>query len=76
MPASLPPTYKHAHCSDGNPGNPAIVTLTLTVPLDYSPTHGQVDAPLAKVYRIWANRINYNEWFDLIGQVRAAQSRA
>jgi hypothetical protein len=25
------------------------------------------------VYRIWANRINYNEWFDLIGQVRRTQ---
>lgn len=30
----------------------------------------QVDASVSKVYRIWANRINYNEWFDLIGQVR------
>ena len=29
----------------------------------------QVDASVSKVYRIWANRINYNEWFDLIGQV-------
>ncbi|EIE18215.1 hypothetical protein COCSUDRAFT_60416 [Coccomyxa subellipsoidea C-169] len=29
----------------------------------------QVDAPVSKVYRVWANRINYNEWFDLIGQV-------
>ena len=34
----------------------------------------QVDAPLAKVYRIWANRINYNEWFDLIGQVSALKA--
>lgn len=29
----------------------------------------QVDAPIDKVYKIWSNRLNYNEWFDLIGQV-------
>lgn len=29
----------------------------------------QVDAPLSKVWRVWSNRMNYNEWFDLIGQV-------
>ena len=29
----------------------------------------QVEAPLDKVYKIWSNRLNYNEWFDLIGQV-------
>ena len=30
----------------------------------------QVEAPVDKVYQIWANRLNYSEWFDLIGQVR------
>ena len=29
----------------------------------------QVEAPIEKVYNIWANRLNYAEWFDLVGQV-------
>ena len=29
----------------------------------------QVDAPLAKCWQCWADRLNYCEWFDLINQV-------
>ncbi|KAK9806711.1 hypothetical protein WJX72_000223 [[Myrmecia] bisecta] len=28
-----------------------------------------VDAPVSNVFQIWENRLNYCEWFDLIGQV-------
>lgn len=34
--------------------------------------HPQVEAPIDKVYKIWSNRLNYSEWFDLIGQVNPA----
>ncbi len=29
----------------------------------------QVDAPIAKCWKCWADRLNYCEWFDLINQV-------
>ncbi len=29
----------------------------------------QVDAPIAKCWQCWADRLNYCEWFDLINQV-------
>ena len=29
----------------------------------------QVDAPVSKVFEIWEDRMNWNDWFDLIGQV-------
>ncbi len=30
-----------------------------------------VEAPLEKCYRVWADRINYCQWFNLIQEARA-----
>ena len=37
--------------------------------INFEPLHPQVEAPIDKVYKIWSNRLNYSEWFDLMGQV-------
>lgn len=31
-----------------------------------------VEAPLEYCYSVWADRLNYTEWFDLIAEVRSA----
>ncbi|BDA47792.1 hypothetical protein COCOBI_11-0490 [Coccomyxa sp. Obi] len=52
-----------------NPGYTPFEYITFTDELIQHTLTVQVDAPVSKVYRIWANRLNYNEWFDLIGQM-------
>lgn len=42
------------------------------LPADEDITHEvitTVDAPVSKCFKIWENRMNWLEWFDLLGQV-------
>ena len=42
------------------------------LPADEDITHEvitTVEAPVSKCFKIWENRMNWLEWFDLLGQV-------
>ena len=46
------------------------------LPADEDITHEvitTVEAPVSKCFKIWENRMNWLEWFDLLAQVRGAQ---